>query len=135
LVGQAANGDIASTNYSQDYAPSLIGEETVDGKKCYVLELTAKNKSVSYDRIVYWVSKSLLVGVRADFYTASGKKLKTASFEYENQIEYHGRSFPFISKMTITDAILTNHRTVMEYRDVKVGFIPAAEFNINLLVK
>jgi hypothetical protein len=37
--------------------------------------------------------------------------------------------------MTITDAILTNHRTVMEYRDVKVGFIPAAEFNINLLVK
>ena len=135
LSGQAANGDIASTNYSRDYEPSLIGEETVHGQQCYVLDLRATNKSVTYDRIVYWVSKSLLTGVQADFYTVSGKKFKTARFEYENNIEYQGRRFPFISKMTIVDAIHTANRTVMEYRDVKVGVIPAAEFNINLLLR
>ncbi len=56
LLGDAANGDIASTNYVEDYAATLLGEEAVRGEACYVLDLKAVNKSVTYDRIKYWVS-------------------------------------------------------------------------------
>jgi hypothetical protein len=34
LSGQAANGDIASTNYRRDYAATVVGEETVGGDHC-----------------------------------------------------------------------------------------------------
>lgn len=63
LLGDAANGDIASTNYVDDYEASLIGEENVRNEPCYVLDLKAAGRNVTYDRIKYWVSKERLVGV------------------------------------------------------------------------
>ena len=77
LMGDAANGDIASTNYAEDYSGVLSGDETIKGEACYVLDLKAAGKNVTYDRIRYWVSKERLVGVKADFYTISGKLFKT----------------------------------------------------------
>jgi hypothetical protein len=64
LVGQAAMGDIASTNYRDDYSARFIREETWGGERCAVLDLTAKAKNVTYDRIRYWVSESRVVGTR-----------------------------------------------------------------------
>ena len=84
LMGDAANGDIASTNYAGDYSGELLGEERVKDEPCYVLGLKAANKNVTYDRIKYWVSKERLVGVKAEFYTLSGKLFKTAA-EAETQ--------------------------------------------------
>src|SRR5574341_564689 len=57
LLGDAANGDIASTNYVEDYEPTLLREEQVGAEACYVFDLKARNKQVTYDRIKYWVSK------------------------------------------------------------------------------
>ena len=34
LSGDAANGDIASTNYARDYEGTLAGEEAVNGEPC-----------------------------------------------------------------------------------------------------
>jgi hypothetical protein len=133
LTGQASNGDVASTDYFGDYTPTLTKEEVIGGEPCYVLDLHAKDKSATYDRIVYWVSKARLVGVKADFYTVSGKKLKTATLEYHNKVEYQGHSVAFISRMTISSALDAANITVMDYASVKAARIPADEFNINLL--
>src|SRR5512147_1586561 len=48
LMGDAANGDIASTNYAGDYSGELVGEEAARGEPCYVLDLKAANKNVTY---------------------------------------------------------------------------------------
>lgn len=133
LTGLASNGDIAATDYAGDYVATLSKEDTIEGDRCYVLNLHANNKSVAYDHIVYWVSKSRLVGLKADFYTLSGKQLKSASFEYNNRIEYQGRDWPFISRMTITDPLDPTNVTVMDYSHVRVARIPANAFNVNLL--
>ena len=85
-MGDAANGDIASTNYADDYIGTLSGEEPVKGEACHVLDLKAASKNVTYDRIRYWVSKERLVGVKAEFYTLSGKLFKTAEFRYDNRV-------------------------------------------------
>ncbi|MBI5446514.1 MAG: outer membrane lipoprotein-sorting protein [Deltaproteobacteria bacterium] len=135
LMGQAANGDIASTNYSGDYDAVLKGEEAVEGEACHVLDLTAKNKNVTYDRIVYWVSKQRLVGVRADFYTVSVKKFKSADFEYRNSIRHQGEKIPFVSRMVIRDALQAQKVTTLEYSEIAVKAIPDATFNLNLLMK
>ncbi len=135
LMGQAANGDIASTNYSGDYDGVFLGDETVRGEECYVLDLTARNRKVTYDRIKYWVSKSRLVGVRAEFYTVSGKLFKTAEFEYKNRIRYRGEEIPFVSRMVIRDAIRPQEVTTLEYSKITVKRLPDATFNLNLLVR
>jgi hypothetical protein len=133
LMGEAANGDIAATDYAGDYTPALTGEEAVENEDCYVLDLHANNKAATYDRIVYWVSKKRLVGVKAEFYTVSGKKLKTALLEYRNEIRYQGRNVAFISRMVILDALNPASVTTMSYSDVRIARIRAEEFNINLL--
>lgn len=129
MSGQASNGDIAATNYAGDYAAQLSGSETLDGEPCHVLELTAKHKRATYDRIRYWVSVKRTVGLKAEFYSVSGKLLKTARFEYANTIEHEGRRIPFVSRMTIRDALI-DAETTMEFGTVKVKKIAAAEFDL-----
>ncbi len=133
MTGQAANGDIASTNYYGEYAPTLVREESVDGEETYVLELIGKNKWVTYDRILYWVSKRRLVAVKAEFYTVSRKLLKTATFEYGNTLTYGGEKTPFVSRMEIRDAINKENFSLLEYTDVKVQKLTAADFHISVL--
>lgn len=136
LLGDAANGDIASTNYVDDYHGVLLGEETVQGEPCYVLDLKAANKNVTYDRIKYWVSKERLVGVQAEFYTISGKLFKTAGFKYNNRISINGQEeIPFVSELIIRDAIQKDRVTTMTYGHIKVEPIPDSTFNLNLLVR
>jgi hypothetical protein len=136
LMGDAANGDIASTNYSEDYHGAHTGEESVNGEPCYVLDLKAANKNVTYDRIRYWVSKERLAGVKAEFFTLSGKLFKTAEFKYDNRIEAeNGEKMPFVSELVIRDAIQKEKTTTLTYSNIKVRPIPDSTFNLNVLVR
>ncbi|MDD5056473.1 MAG: outer membrane lipoprotein-sorting protein [Sideroxydans sp.] len=132
MSGQASNGDIAATNYAKDYEAQMNGTETLDGEACYVLDLSAKHKRATYDKIRYWVSVKRMVGVKAEFYSVSGKLLKTAKFEYNNSIEHDGKRAAFVSKMTIRDALI-DAETVMEFGTVKVKKIAASEFDLGQL--
>jgi hypothetical protein len=131
LIGQAANGDIAATNYRDDYHARLGGEEPVGGEPCAVLELNAKARNVTYDRIRYWVSIARRVGVKAEFYTVSGKLFKTATFDYGNAIEHEGHAYPFVSRMLIVDAINRQNRTLMSYSGVQVQCPDRSRFELS----
>jgi hypothetical protein len=135
LLGKASNGDIASTNYAVDYEPIQVAEDKVEGELCYFFDLKATNKKATYDHIKYWISKNRLVGVKAEFYTVSGKMFKSATFEYENNMLIEGKSRKLISKMIIRDAIIKENTTVMIYNNVKVKKIPDSTFNLNLLMR
>lgn len=132
LSGEASNGDIAATNYAADYNARLVGEEAVNKEPCYVLDLTAKHKRTTYDHVRYWVSKKRMVGVKAQFFSLSGKMLKTARFDYGNIISYQGRRIPFVSRMVIRDA-LVDAQTIMVYDKVWVKKIPASAFDLGQL--
>jgi hypothetical protein len=69
------------------------------------------------------------VGIKAEFYSVSGKLLKTARFEYKNSLDYEGHHIPFVSKMTIRDALI-DAETVMEFGTAKVKKIAASEFDL-----
>jgi hypothetical protein len=136
LIGDAANGDIASTNYAGDYDAAFLGEESLRGEACYVLDLKAASKNVTYDRIKYWVSKERLVGVKAEFYTLSGKLFKTAEFKYHNHVKADNQEeIPFVSELIIRDAIQKDRITTMTYTNIKVEPIPDTTFNLNVLVR
>lgn len=129
LKGEAANGDIAATDYAGDYDAQPAGKDIVEGEPCQVLELTARHKRTTYDRIRYWITEKRGVGIKAEFYSLSGKLLKTARFKYDNSIPFEGRNIPFISKMIIRDGLI-DAETTMDFGAVKVRTIAPAEFDL-----
>jgi outer membrane lipoprotein-sorting protein len=134
LVGGASYGDIAATNYADDYEATPLDDIMVNGELCYVFDLKAATKKATYDRIKYWISKERIVGVKAEYFTVSGKMLKSAIFENENQIQLRNKPHPFISKMIITDALVKNNVTTMTFSKHKLVKVPASTFDLNLLV-
>lgn len=132
LTGLAAIGDIAATNYVKDYTPVLTRSDAYKGEPCYVIELTARERQATYDKIVYWVSAERGVAVHANFLSLAGKKLKSADFEYNNSIVVGGKKTLFVSRMEISDE-LTDARTVLEYGRVRLQTIPESEFDVSHL--
>lgn len=135
LIGGAANGDIASTNYAGDYKVVHSAEDIFNGEPCFLFDLEALDKKATYDRIKYWISKERLAGIKAEFYTVSGKLFKTATFEYDHTVNVSGSMRPFISKMIITNAVIKEDVTTMRYSKAKFGRVPDSMFNLNLLTK
>ncbi len=135
LMGQAANGDIASTNYARDYEGTIVGTEKIEGQDAWKMELKAKTKNVTYDRIRYWVSKKENVGVKAEYLTVSGELFKMAVFEYKNKLDAGGKSLPFVSKMLITDAVNASLKTSLTYKSPKAEKHADAIFNVNNLIR
>jgi hypothetical protein len=134
LIGGATYGDIAATNYSDDYEATPFEDATIDGELCFVFDLKSIQKKTTYDRIVYWISMERLVGVKAEYYTVSGKLFKTAWFEYDNQVILRKQQHPFISKMIITDALIKDNVTTLIFSDNKMVKVPDATFDLNLFM-
>jgi hypothetical protein len=130
LMGDASNGDVARTNYSQDYDAALVGHEVLAGANCWRLELKAKSTAATYHRIEYWVEKETHLPRRADFYLVSGKFYKRALFEKFETISFADR---FLTRTVLLDQLRPGRKTVMEYFHVRPEDIPDKYFNKNHL--
>jgi len=76
-AGDFSNADIFRLSLITDYLPTLGGEETVEGQDCWKLDLKARDRSVAYDRVEYWVRRDgTYFPVRADYHALSGRRLK-----------------------------------------------------------
>jgi hypothetical protein len=129
LVGQVANGDIARADYAGDYAASIIGEDTIGGERCHVLDLKAKTKEVTYAAVKYWVSKDERRPVRAEFYAGTGTLLKTGSFQ--NFKDVGGRTLS--TRLTLVDAIRKDRTSVLDYGDITIRDLPEKYFDKNYM--
>lgn len=124
LTGQVANGDLARANFSGDYAPTLLRTETIDNEVLNVLELKAVDRSVTYDRVLYWVGKNNDRPFKAEFYALSGRLLKTC--RYQNYKEAAGAVRP--TRLVMEDAVIEGARSVLEYSNILAKDIPERTF-------
>ena len=125
LVGSASNGDVARTNYAEDYSATYLRTEAVDGTECHVLDLEAKRKGATYRRIHYWVRAQDAQPVKADYFLASGKHIKSAVFD-EYQTLFGVRT---LRRMTIQDQIRKASRTTIEYLSLAPRALPDKLFH------
>jgi len=135
LIGQAANGDIASTQYARDYSATAVEASEIDGKKTWKLMLKAKAKNVTYDQIRYWIAQKDKTAVRAEFLTLSGQTFKIAEFLYGNSLSIKGSSVPFVSEMKITDFNNKKNVTTLNYKNPHEEAHSEGLFNVNSLMK
>lgn len=132
LQGDAATGDITTTNYVRDYVGTVVGEDDVDGEPTWRLDLVARGKSVTYDRIRYWISKKRRLALKAEFLTVAGDVFKTASIAYGNKIrEPGGAEVDFPTRVTIRDAMGAGNVTVLTYEAGRAERHSPAIFNVN----
>lgn len=135
LMGEASYGDIASTNYAQNYRATRLPDEAVNGEPCYVFDLKAKEQKLTYDRITYWVSKQRQLGVKADYYTVSGKKFKSASMDYANSVRLDGQARPFLSRITLHSELMNGAVTFLDLRNPRIEPVPDYVFDLNLFMR
>lgn len=131
LTGQVANGDLARANFSGDYTPKLLRSDTIDGEAHHVLELTAKERSVTYQRVLYWVKQSNLRPHKAEFYSISNRLLKTC--KYENYQPMAGNARP--TRLVMEDALRQGEKSVLEYSTMKLRELPDKIFTKDYLKK
>ena len=129
LVGQVANGDIARADYAGDYDATLLGDEAVEGVACHVLDLKAKTKDVTYSAIKYWVAREGRRPVKAEFYASTGTLLKTGVFDNFQAIDGH----LLATRLTLTDAIRKDRRSVLDYGEVIIRALPDKYFDKNYM--
>jgi outer membrane lipoprotein-sorting protein len=104
-----------STALRQKYTATVTGEEVVNGRPCYVLELKSKSPDVSYPRRVSFVDKELSIPLRQDLYALSGMLLKT--WRMEEIQDFSGRKFP--TKMIIENAVEKGSITEVTFSNMK----------------
>lgn len=131
LTGQVANGDLARANFTGDYNPRLLRTETVDGEKYNVLELTAVDRSVTYQRVLYWVSEANAAPHRAEFYSVSNRLLKTCTYDRFEKVL--GKMRP--TRLVMEDALRSGEQSVLDYSGMKLRDLPDKVFTKDYLKK
>ena len=83
------------------YTPKITGQETVDGRSCYVMELTAKVNDVAYHSQKLWVDTERFIPLKQELYAKSGQMLKRITLSDIRKVD--GRWFPM--KMNYKDVL------------------------------
>lgn len=124
FVGQVSNGDLARANFVGDYSAKLTGTETVGNDSLYVLDLTAVARSVTYQRVRYWVRQGNYWPYKAEFFSLSGRLLKTCRYEEFRRLG--GAMRP--TRLVMVNAINQGEESTLEYSDMKLRELPDRVF-------
>ena len=114
------------------YSINVPGSEIINGSDCYVLELSAKDKKITYAKRKLWVDKERFVVLKAQLFALSGKLLKESAME---NVKKYGNRY-FITKLTMMNNLTKNSATIFELADIKFDVnIPEGVFSRRSLGK
>jgi outer membrane lipoprotein-sorting protein len=99
------------------YQASVVGEEPVDGRPCWKLEMVARDDTVAYPRRTTWVDQETFVPLKQELFALSGMLLKT--WTMSDVREAQGRRFPM--RMTIQDMVRKESVTRIEFKELRFG--------------
>jgi outer membrane lipoprotein-sorting protein len=107
---------MSSNQVRKRYIATVIGEDTVDGRKCWKLEMKARDDSVSYPRRMSWIDQEVYIPLKQELYALSGMRLKTWTMSDVKEFP-GGRRFP--TKMTIQDDVKKESVTRLEFKEIE----------------
>ncbi|MFC1496157.1 outer membrane lipoprotein-sorting protein [Candidatus Margulisiibacteriota bacterium] len=105
----------------EKYSARVTGSDKFDGRDCYLLDLIAKVKQVTYYRRKIWIDKKMFIGLKEELYAKSGKLLKVAT---ATDIKRFGkRNYP--TKMVIKNMLRKNSYTEFLLTNIKFDIMLA----------
>ncbi len=122
--------DMGDRNIDED-THKLLGEETINGHKCWKVESTSKDKRDIFSKKIIWLRQDILIPEKVDFYDRMGKLHRQMVIEKVSK----KKNYWVIDKMTMAN-VQTNHKTIIEFNKMDVD-IPMDEgkFTVQTLEK
>lgn len=77
---------------ANNYEAKVVGSEIIDGRDCWVVELTAKVSDIAYHSRKLWVDKDRYIPLKQELYAKGGKLLK--KMELKDVTHIQGRWYP-----------------------------------------
>lgn len=102
-----------ASNYTSEY----LGTETIDGRQCYHLMLTAKKKTAAYQKEELFVDTEKYVSLKSILYSASGKALREMTSSDIMQI--NGKYIA--QKSVMVDLLKKTSVTTMQLKKIEVN--------------
>jgi len=126
LKRSVMGSDLSYEDYMEDpklsniYDSELVGEEKIDGRDCYVLELRANKEDVAYYRRKMWVDRERYLPLKEELFAKGGKLLKRLTINEVFKVE--GRWYP--KRMVFKDVLKSGEGTEF--------IIDSIEFDVEL---
>jgi outer membrane lipoprotein-sorting protein len=122
LFGQADIGAVLNIDYRRTYRASFAEVDAPADQ--ILLDLKAKQDGAIYDHVRLWVDRSSSAPLRAEYFTISGKQLKSTRF---------GPLIPLAGAQRYRDVDITDsgddvNHTVIRYVDAAPEALPAYKF-------
>lgn len=140
IQGAALKDSVAGSDFSYEdmagdrsltsrYTPKVVGQETLAGEPCVILELRAKKTGLAYPLLKVWVSPAG-DGRKVEKYSQNERLLKTQEVLAVTQVA--GRTVA--TKLALSDALKGKSKTVFEVSKIELDLaVPAAKFSLEEL--
>lgn len=122
--------DMGNRNVDED-THKLLGEETVDGHKCWKLESTSKDNRDIYSKKIALIRQDCLIPVKVEYFDKMDKLHRRLEISDITQVD----GFWTAQKLHMTN-VQTGHQTILEIKDSKYNIpLEEAKFNVTTLEK
>jgi outer membrane lipoprotein-sorting protein len=123
---------LESSDFRAKYEVALKGEDTVNDRKCFVIELSAKVPTAAYERRVLWVDAERYITLKEEMYAKSGKLLKASDTLEVARIG--DRWYPVRSQYV--SKLRNNTKTVFAMSDIRIDAkLDSDQFTMSALTK
>lgn len=106
---------LEASDWRTQYTATLLPDESIDGRPCWVLDMTAKTPEIAYPRRKVWIDQQWSLPVRQELYALSGMLLKV--WTMSEPLQFGDRWYP--TKMVIEDKFQQGTRTEMVFTEMK----------------
>lgn len=107
----------------EDWNHTLLREEKMDGKDCYVIESTPKRPEIGdnagYSKRVSWIDKVSSVTVRGEIYDLNNALLKKVTSEDIQNVDAKNNKYQAMK--LVTENVQTGHKTIIEFKNFKAN--------------
>ena len=104
---------------ASQYKIEITGEETILGRDCWILTLTAKTRTVPYPKETVWIDKEDYIVMKGEYFTKSGRLLK--EMEVLELGEMDGITVALETR--ISDKMKSDSDTVLIVKELEVDVI------------
>ena len=122
------NDDLVKMNsLVEDYEHKLIGEETIEGFLCHIIELIPKpNSAVVWGKITVWVAKDEYYQLRVEYYDEDFDLIN--KMEASDVKQFDDRKLP--SRLVMTPLNKKGQQTIMNYKSISFSIdLPESFFS------
>lgn len=128
FMGTDFTYDDISGHKVEDFNHTLLGEQTIENKKCWKIESVPVEKSI-YSKYISWVDQDSLVQVKAEFYDKQSELQKVLTVEELEKIDGY-----WIAKKFKMDNLQKKHTTVINIKKTEYDKdLPDSLFRVSSL--